>query len=589
MSASQRQALSPFAVAFRSCRRHFAGAAVFSGLLNLLYLAPTIYMLQVYDRVVPTRGVTTLVLLTVIFVVSVATLSLLDYLRAGLLVRASARLDRQLAGQVLRALMSQPNALPQSSAAMREFDTLRQAMTGTGILALFDAPWTPIYIAVCFLLHPALGGLAAGGAIVLLALAVLNERATKKPMQRANEAASRAYASLDSSIASAGVLRALGMRDAMIQRHLSERQVSLHLQAESSFAASVYMTLTKFTRIALQSLSLGLGAYLAIEQKISPGSIFAASLLIGRALGPIELVLGAWKSVVQAMGALQGLKTLFAQADLDRTHTKLPDLVGAVQLERVSLVSPTRDRLLVGDVTFSLEPGEMLGIIGPSGAGKSTLVKLMAGALLPSQGAIRFDGSDAKDWDEDQLARHIGYVPQETGLLQGTVKENITRFRTYLDGDTEALDAAAIAAAKLCGAHEMIARLPNGYDTRLGLGGTGLSAGQAQRIALARALFDKPSVVLMDEPNAFLDAVGEQTLALAIGRLRQNKVTVVVVAHRTNILADVDKLMLMRDGRIELFGPREEVMQRLASARPSGPVQVPTPGRPGPRPAALGA
>jgi ATP-binding cassette subfamily C protein len=313
----------------------------------------------------------------------------------------------------------------------------------------------------------------------------------------------------------------------------------------------------------MQSSALGLGAFLAINQDISPGSIFAASLLVTRALAPIEQVIGGWKGMVQARGAFKTLQELFAKSDHTRTATLLPSPRGALQLERVSSLTPQRDRLVLNDISFRLKPGESLGVIGPSGAGKSTLLRVIAGALKPANGAIRFDGADAKDWNEEQLASHIGYVPQDPSLFKGTVKENIARFRNHLGADPAVLDAEVVKAAQACGAHDFILRLPNGYDTELSWGGAGLSSGQAQRIALARAFFGEPSVMILDEPNSHLDADGEADLVEAIARLKEKNVTVVIVAHRTGVLAGVDTLMVLRDGRMELMGPREDVAQRL--------------------------
>jgi PrtD family type I secretion system ABC transporter len=555
--------------ALKACRRHFVSVAVFSALLNLLYLAPTLYMLQVYDRVVPTRGVLTLIFLTLIFLFATAVLTGLDAVRTRLLVRASSRLDRRVSPEITSAVISRAGSSLRVNQAMREFDNLRQTITGIGILALFDAPWTPIYILICFLLHPALGAMALGGSASLVLLAWLNERTTTKPLKQANEAAAKAYNSLDQSITIGPVLRALGMRRAMIARHMRERHESIHLQAVASFEASTYVTLTKFTRLSLQSISLGLGAYLAIEGKISAGSIFAASLLISRALAPIEQVLGAWKSVAQGRVAYQSLYELFEEADLGERRTRLPKPTGALAVENVSVLSPGRDRLILNGINFALDAGDALGVVGASGAGKSTLAKIIAGAMTPEQGRVRLDGADLKDWDEDQLALHLGYVPQEPSLLMGTIKDNISRFQTNLPNDPAAIDAAVVKAAQACGAHEMILRLPSGYDTPLGWNGSGLSAGQAQRIALARGLYGDPSLLILDEPNAHLDADGESELLRGLILLKEQGVTVVIIAHRTSVLAAIDKLMIMRDGRIEMFGPRDEVTQRLAAQRPA--------------------
>jgi ATP-binding cassette subfamily C protein len=579
MNSDKNAFRGPLREAFLACRSHFVWAAVFSALLNLLYLAPTLYMLQVYDRVVASRSVTTLAFLTLVFTFAVATLAMLDYVRTRLLVRASARLDRKLSPQVLAALLSQSGMSGlRSSVALREFDTLRSTLTGVGMLALFDVPWTPIYIVVCFLIHWTIGVLALFGTVVLLILAYTQEKVTKPPLQRANEAATTLYASVDASAASSGVLRALGMRGAMVSHHLEEREGSVRLSTDATFASSSYLSFTKFFRLFLQSSALGLGAFLAIQQEITAGSIFAASLLVTRALAPIDQVMGAWKGLVQSRGAYKTLHDLFAKSEHGRVATRLPALRGAVQLERVAALTPARDRLVLADITFRLKPGEALGVIGPSGAGKSTLLRVMAGAIKPAQGAVRFDGADAKDWDDEQLASQIGFAPQDPTLMRGTVKENIARFRNHIEGDTVAIDEAVVRAAQACGAHEMILRLPNGYDTHLNWGGTGLSAGQAQRISLARAFFGDPKVMILDEPNAHLDAEGEADLMEAMNRLRQNEVTVVIVAHRTGVLSSVDTLLILRDGRMELIGPREEVTQRLTSQQ-RAPLKaaVPTP------------
>lgn len=559
----------PLARAIRACRSHLVNAAIFSALLNLLYLVPSLYMLQVYDRVVPTRGLITLAMLTVIFVFAVATLSGLEYLRARLLVRASMRLDRALSGEVLDALFRSDNPAAKSSMMLREFDVLRQTITGTGILALLDAPWSPIYILVCFLLHPALGGLAIVGAIITLGMTWLNERATHLPLKYANIAANRAYLSVDGSMASAGVVRALGMRGALIARHLDEREDSVLAQAYASFGSAKYVSLIKAFRLMIGSLSLGLGALLAVKQEISPGAIFAASLLISRALGPIEQISGAWKSVIQARDARTSLIALFHDNAITRSMTRLPDPVGRITAENVQVASPARDRMILRDVSFDLMPGEMLGIIGPSGAGKSTLAQVLAGAMLPNAGTLRLDGANVADWPQDQLAAGIAYVPQQLNMLQGTIRENISRFaRPTHDLQDAAIDARVVRAAQTAGAHEFILTLPNAYDTEIGSGGSGVSVGQLQRLALARALYVAPQVLILDEPNAALDARGEAHLIALMQQLRKNKVTLIVIAHRMNILADADKLLMMRDGTIASYGPRDDVLRQISAPLP---------------------
>jgi ATP-binding cassette subfamily C protein len=392
-----------------------------------------------------------------------------------------------------------------------------------------------------------------------------NERATRAPLQRANEAANVAYVSQEYSTTSADVVRAMGMRRAIVRRHLHERETMFALQTQASFAASGYVTLTRFARLALQSLALGAGALLAVNNHISPGAIFAASFLISRALAPIEQVLGAWKSLVQSRGAYRTLNDLFTEEGLEPTRTRLPAPTGRLNIEALTVLNPRRDGAILSDIAFAVDAGEIVGIIGPSGAGKSTLVRMIAGAASPDRGAIRFDGADRKDWDPERLGEHIGFMPQEPTLFAGSIKANICRFQNFTAEDPTAIDAAVIEAAQRSGAHEMILRLPQGYDTELALGGRGLSAGQAQRIALARALYGTPKLLILDEPNAHLDAEGEALLLETLAEVKARGGTVLIVAHRTGVLAALDKLMVIREGRLELYGPRDAVLQRIGA------------------------
>jgi ATP-binding cassette subfamily C protein len=567
----------PLVAAFRACRSHFLWAAVFSALLNLLYLAPTLYMLQVYDRVVPSRGGLTLLFITVVLAFALATLSALDAVRSRLFTRASMRLDRQLAGVILDATLARPRegGDVMTRQAMRDFDTLRATLTGGALMSLFDAPWIPIYLLVCFLLNPLLGLVVLVGGALLLGVTWRNERATKGRLQRATEAANYAYVSQEQSAGGADVVRALGMRRAFVSRHLAERSTAARLQAEASFATGGYMAVTRFVRLFLQSLALGIGAWLAIEGKLSAGSIFAASFLVARALAPLESMLGAWKGLGQARVSWRSLDTLLqrpAATDL----TVLPQPEGALEVERLVVMKPRGEGAILQGLGFRLAPGEVVAVIGPSGAGKSTLLRTVAGAGGPYSGAIRFDGAEMKDYDLERLAQRLGYLPQETGLFSGTVKENIARFAPYLGEDPTEVDEKVIAAAKTCGVHDMILRLQDGYDTMLGLGGKGLSAGQAQGVALARALYGEPRLLLLDEPNAHLDSDGEVRLLETLRQQKAQGVSALIVAHRTGILAAVDRLMVMREGRIELYGPRDEVLARLTSsnvtAHPTSPA-----------------
>ncbi len=550
--------------AFKECRRHIMSAAFFSALVNLLYLAPSLYMLQVYDRVVPTQGVLTLVYLTFIIAFALAVLAALETVRSRLLVLAGMRLDRILSGDILGRLMAQSRPM-NTAQAMREFDGLRAALSGPAALAFMDAPWTPIYVIVAFMIHPALGTMTIIAGILLFGLAVLNERATKPALLKAQQANAAAYASQEGAAQNGEVVRSLGMRRAVIARHLEERSIGQSLQADAQFKGGRFSAFTKFFRLFLQSAALGLGAYLAIKGEISSGSIIASSILLSRALQPVEQLVGGWTQVIQARGALNTLSELFDKTKpLDIDRTQLPTPMGAVELDRVVVRAPGREELVLKAVSLKISPGESLGIVGSSGAGKTTLARVIAGALSPDQGIVRMDGANYTDWDADALAEHIGYLPQDPSLMSGTVKDNISRFAAWRGMPVEKIDQLAIDAATKAGVHDLILKLPKGYDTPLAPGGRGLSAGQAQRVALARALFGDPTLLILDEPNSALDAEGEASLLRSIQGAKARGATVLIVAHRTGILAGVDRLLVMRDGAIERLGPREEVLAKLA-------------------------
>lgn len=547
------------------CRRHFMAAAGFSALVNLLYIVPTLYMLQVYDRVVPTQGLQTLLFLTLVLLFALATLSLLDRVRARLLVRAGVLLDATLAPLLLDATFGRPD-LPVARQALREFDTMRATLTGPGILALFDAPWMPIYILVCFLVHPLIGLVAVVGCTILPLIAWANEHATRARIDGAQQVAGASYANQDALLASADSIRALGMRRAMVARQLRQREAMMAAQTEANFAAGSYLTATKFTRLALQSLALGLGALLAVDNRISGGAIFASSFLIARALAPIEQLIGSWRTVMQARTSYRSLDALLAISVAAPQVTQLPPPRGGLTLEGVTVLNDNRDGAIVNGVSLAVAPGEVVAIVGPSGAGKSTLVRAIAGALLPDRGTVRLDGADARDWDAERLARYIGYLPQDSALFAGSVAENIARFALELGDDRGVVDAAVVSAAEKVGADPLIRRLPDGYDHQLKLGGRGVSAGQAQRIALARAVYGAPRLLILDEPNAHLDAEGDAALVAALTALKAEGCTILIVSHKLGILPVVDKMLVLRDGKPELYGPRDEVLPKIAPA-----------------------
>lgn len=548
--------------ALAECRQHFIAAGVFSALINLLYIAPTLYMLQVYDRVVPTQGLLTLAFLTLVLLFALATLALLDRVRSRLLVRAGVQLDQTLAPLILDAAIGRPDQ-PIARQALREFDTLRSTLTGGAALALFDAPWFPIYILVCFLVHPWIGLVALIGCTALPLLAWATERAVRERLERAQASAASSYANQDVLLSASDSVRALGMRRALVARQRRARATMLIAQTEASFASSGYLTATKFTRLALQSLALGLGALLAVDNLISAGAIFAASFLIARALAPIEQLVGTWKTIVQARQSYRNIAALLESAATHAEPTRLPRPRGAVALEGVTVLADSRDSAVLNGISLRIAPGEVVAIVGPSGAGKSTLARVIAGAQLADRGAVRFDGAEARDWNAEELARHIGYLPQDAVLFAGSVAENIARFAGELGMARDALDTAVVAAAEKVGADPLIRRLRGGYDHELKLGGRGVSAGQAQRIGLARAFFGDPAILILDEPNAHLDQEGDQALINAIAAAKAEQRTVLVVSHKLGILPVIDQILVLRDGRVELFGPRDEVLPKI--------------------------
>jgi ATP-binding cassette subfamily C protein len=546
---------------------------VFSALANLLFLAPTIYMLQVYDRVVPTRGDLTLGFLTLVLLFALATLSLLEFVRSRILVRASIRLDRELAETLIAAtLATTRRSTDRSRQPIRECDQLRQALTGPAIFALFDAPWMLIYIFVCALIHPAIGVLALVGALAILFIAWRSDRTTREPLLHANTAANLSYASQEQSVLSAEAIRALGMTGAMVRRHLAEREDMLSLQATASFAASRQMALSRFLRNALQSCALGLGALLAIDGQISGGAIFASSFLLGRAISPVDQIVASWRNIIQARASYAEITAWLTEYRPDAPSIQLPCPTGRIDVEQVDVFDRRGDRALLSKLSFTVEPGEMVAITGPSGAGKSTLARVIAGAIPCDAGVIRIDGAERTHWDGDALAAHIGYLPQQVSLLGGTIRDNISRFVDPRGDD--ALDKAVIAAAMDCGVHDMILRFPDGYDTMLGWGGAGLSMGQSQRIALARALFREPSILILDEPNAHLDAEGETHLVRALIRAKERGAAVLVTAHRAGVLAPADRILVLNNGRMQALGPRDEIMGALGRQAPPAPRGV---------------
>ncbi|MGY8685638.1 type I secretion system permease/ATPase [Bradyrhizobium sp. UFLA05-153] len=551
-----------------ACRGYFATAAVFSLAINLLYLAGPLYMMQVYDRVISSASEITLLMLTMALLLGYGALAGLDAVRARVLARASVRLDRQIAPRVMTAVIDRSlRSGSTRSQLLRDFDTFRQFITGAGIHAVFDLPWAPIYILVIFALHPFLGAFALACCIILVLMALLNEWVVKVPLSEANEAASRSYNFTEMSLRNTEVVRAMGMTAGLLRRWSRDRIRLIERQVTASDRAATMQSMIRFLRLSMQSLILGLGAYLVIERLTTAGAMFAASILLGRALQPIEQIVGSWRGLVSARGAFLRLRELLAAHPPREAGLSLPRPEGQLSVEALSFAAPGTSKPILRGIAFRIDPGEVLGIIGPSGAGKSTLARHLVGVQAPSAGVARLDGADISSWIRSSLGQHLGYLPQDIELFADSVAANICRFN---DGD----DSAIIAAAKLAGVHEMIVRLPEGYDTQVGEGGAILSGGYRQRIGLARAVYGNPSLVVLDEPSSNLDSDGDAALAHCILQLKQRGSTVVLISHRPATIGVCDKILVLREGVAEMFGPRNEVLARMTRPVPVPSVQA---------------
>jgi ATP-binding cassette, subfamily C, type I secretion system permease/ATPase len=548
---------SALAALLRCCGAYFGTAGAFSLAINLLYLAGPLYMLQVYDRVVPSASHVTLLMLTLALLLAYLALAGLDMARARVLTRASLRLDRRLAPRIMTAIVNRPSAAAGARGQMlRDFDSVRQFVSGTGIHAIFDLPWAPLYIAVIFMLHWVLGAFALACSVVLVLMTLANEWLIREPLSRANRAAARNYSFTDMSLRNAEVIRGMGMTAGLMARWAVDRDHMLEEQIKASDRGAVAQGLIRFLRLSMQSVILGLGAYLVIERSVTAGTMFAASLLLGRALQPVEQISSAWRSFVSVRVSLRRLTDLFAASPSNPACLVLPRPDGYLSVESLSSFAAGNSKPILRGVSFELQPGEALGVIGKSGSGKSTLARHLVGVLRPSAGVVRLDGADVSEWSSDRLGRYVGYLPQDIELFPDTAAANINRFQP---GD----DDATIAAARLAGVHELILRLPQGYETHVGEGGAALSGGFRQRLALARAVYGGPSMVVLDEPNSNLDGEGDIALARCIQQLKQRGVTVVLVAHQPSTLGVADKLLVMHDGAVAMFGPKVQVLEKL--------------------------
>ena len=551
----QKNELSEVLAEFKST---FYTVGTFSAIINLLMLAPSIYMLQVYDRVLASGNVLTLGMLTVLVLACFLLMGALELIRSFVLVRVGARFDMRINKRIYSAAFEQNLKKAGSNAgqALSDLMTVRQFLTGNAVAAFFDAPWFPIYLLVIFFFSPWLGLLAVVGTAILIVLAIVNERVTKKALSEANSMSIAASTLATNNLRNAEVIESMGMLPNLMGRWFKLHGKFLHLQAEASEKAGLVSSVTKFVQVSLQSLVLGLGALLVIEGEMTAGMMIAGSILVGRAMAPVQQLIGVWKSFATVRSSYGRLTTLLNTNPLRPVGMALPKPTGAITVEGVTAAPPGGTVAVLRNLTFNIQPGDVVGIIGPSGSGKSTLARLLVGVWPAQMGKVRLDGADIFQWNKAELGPYMGYLPQDIELFGGTVSDNIARF-----GEVD--PEMVVLAAKRAGVHEMILHLPQGYDTILGDGGAGLSGGQKQRIGLARAMYGDPSVLVLDEPNSNLDDVGEQALTIAVNDLRQRGKTIILITHRTSVISVTNKLLLLREGVGEMYGPTNQVLAAL--------------------------
>ena len=551
--------------AYKACKQSFVAVGVFSGVANLLMLVPAFFILNVYDKAVGNNSHDTLWVLTWIAAFLFVMLAAMEILRSRVLAAVASRLDRLLATDLYDASFKnslEVGANRASTQSLVDLNNLRQFITGNGVFAIFDAPWLPIYLWVMFMFHPMLGWLGSLAAILFFVIAILNQVQTAGLMEEANSAARRGNADTQRNLRNAEAITAMGMLSSLRQRWRIGQDKTLDIQQTASHVGGVYSGITKALRLAVQSAAIALGAHLVLAQEISPGMLIAGSILIGRALAPVEMAVGAWKGFVDAKGQYERIKDALAGLAGDEVEKMpLPDIFGAVSFRSATIIPPSGQRPTISGVTFEIPAGNTCLIIGASGAGKSTLVRGLLGLWPTIAGEIRIDGAEAAKANREELGSQIGYLPQDIELLEGSISENIARF-----GDVDS--PAVVQAAKDAGIHEFILSLPDGYDTEIGKPGADLSPGQRQRVALARAIYGNPKLVVLDEPNSNLDDDGEAALGAAIQRMKDLNSTVVIVSHRTNILYLADRLLVMTAGRVSDFGPTDEVLSRFGAKKP---------------------
>ena len=544
---------------YQASRSTLVSAAVFSSLVNILMLTGPIFMLQVYDRVLASGSVPTLITLVIVLTGAYFYYGFLEYLRARLMVRLGRRVEEKMRSRVFDAVTT--HALRRTpgvgSQPLNDLATIRQYLSGQGPFAFFDMPWMPFYLGIIFLMHWMLGAAALAAAVAIFTLAVFSERATRGPLQEATKATVKASIMTDEGRRNTEALHSLGMVGVMRQRWVEVQQTALDHQTIANDAGGMLGAISRVLRLFVQSGILGLGAYLAILGEITPGAMIAASIIMSRALAPVEQAVANWQQFLSFRKARERLTQVLRSVPIGNDKMPLPAPRGALAVENLIVQLPGVEKPLLQGISFTVEPGEGIGVIGPTGAGKSTLARALVGIIPPTRGHIRLDGATLDQRAPDDLGRQIGYLPQDVQLFDGTAAQNISRFQPDADPD------AIVAAAKLANVHDLIMRLPDGYNTQLGENGARLSTGQRQRVALARALYGDPVLFVLDEPNSALDAEGEAALDFAIRQAMQRGAAVVVIAHRPSALAAIPKMLVLSDGKTAAMGPRDEIMRKV--------------------------
>ena len=562
--------------ALKACKSSFFSVGFFSFFVNTLMLVPTFYMIQISGRVVPSSSTSTLLMLTVILTLLLATMGSLEWVRSRVMVRISNRLDVMLSRDVYRASFKRAlnsgggDATAQS---LNDLTALRQFFTGNGLFAFFDAPWFPIYTLVMFLFHPWFGYMTLACGAVLTVLAFVNHRLTANALANANKENVASNMVTTKTLRNAEVIESMGMLETLMNRWAKRQRRIMLLQSEASDKGGIVTTISKTFRTWSQSIMLGIGAYLVITHEINPGLLMAGSLLLGRALAPIDQMIGSWKGFVAAKVQYDRLSKVMDDLNKEPERMPLPAPEGHIQVENLVVAPPGAKAPVIRNISFAAPAGSIVGIVGPSAAGKSTLVRAIMGIWPPQHGVVRLDGADIHSWDKHALGPYVGYLPQDIELFEGSISENIARF-DKVDPDK------VVQAAQMAGVHEMILMLSDGYDTVIGSDGVNLSGGQRQRIGLARAIYGNPRLIVLDEPNSNLDDVGERALGVALQKLKETGATVFIVSHRPNILSRLDRVLVMSAGTISLYGDRDRVIAELAAQQAKGQQRVSQPDAP---------